>query len=172
MIIDFSTSMEAALDAGAAAIYGAAIDAARPPVKTDPYRMGYLSGSEALRLGKGVVVLAEPRTGAEEKRRQGILKALDGIESSGARIAAVIPNVGAETPRLTDIRGMVVLGVTGTGGVAFDAAMCAGSPAVLTGTVARTLAKNGFAPARAAAIRSASKARKLGRDIAVVAASG
>jgi len=169
---DFSTSMEAAIGAGAAAIYGAATDSARPPVKTDPYQMGYLAGTEARRLGKGVVVLAEPRVGEEEKRRQGILKCLEGVKSSGAGLSCIIPNIGAETPRLADVTGTVVLGATGTGGVAFDAAMCAGSPAVVTGTVARTMTKNGFASARAAAGRAVSEARRLERGIAVVAASG
>jgi len=56
--------------------------------------------------------------------------------------------------------------------VAFDAALCAGAPAVLTATVARTLSKSGFAPARDGAGRAAEAAGRLGTGIAVVAASG
>ncbi|MFZ5652267.1 MAG: hypothetical protein ACOY4I_15655 [Bacillota bacterium] len=171
-VIDFSTSMEAAMDAGAASVYGAAPDNAGPPVRVDPYGMGRLAGEEAVRLGTGVILLAEPRVGEEGHRRQGIAKAMKGVLSSGARVAAVLPNLGAETVRLADMKGMVVLGATGTGGVAFDAAVCAGSPVVLTGTVARTIKKNGFTCAREAAARAVSEARQLESDIAVVAASG
>lgn len=171
-VIDFSTSMEAAIDAGAASVYGAATDSAGPPVRVDPYGMGRLAGKKAMRLGTGVILLAEPRVGKESDRRQGIAKAIDGVLSSGARVAAVLPNLGAETVRLADMKGMVVLGATGTGGVAFDAAVCAGSPVVLTGTVARTMKKNGCTCAREAAARAVSEARRLETDIAVVAASG
>lgn len=171
-VIDFSTSMEAAIDAGAAAVFGSGTDSARPPVKIDPRGMGLLAGNEALRLGTGVLILAEPRVGEESDRRGGITRVIEGIRSSGARIEGVIPNMGAETARIADMKGMVVLGATGTGGVAFDAAVCAGAPKVHTGTVARTMKKNGFACAGEAAERAVSEARRLKGDIAVVAASG
>lgn len=171
-VIDFSTSMEAAIDSGAAAVFGAAPDSAAPPVETDPRSIGELAGREALRLGTEVVVLAEPRAGDDESRRGGVQKAVGGVLSAGAEISDVIPNMGAETPRLADLSGKVVLGATGSGGVAFDAAVCAGSPAVLTGTVARTLKKKGFAPAREAALRAARAAGRLDTGIAVVASSG
>ncbi len=171
-VIDFSTSMEAALDEGAAAVFGAAPDAARPPVEVNPYLIGATAGKEALRLGTGVVVLTEPRAGGADDRRAGASWALSGIRSAGAEVEAVIPNLGAEIPRLADMKGKVLVGATGSGGVAFDAAVCAGSPAALTGTVARTLKKSGFAAAREAAGRAAARARLLGTGIAVVAASG
>lgn len=171
-VIDFSTSMEAALDEGAAAVFGAAPDSAMPPAKTDPFRIGAMAGREALALGAGVVVLAEPRAGGEGQRRGGITRALAGIESTGAKVEAVIPNLGAETPGLAEMKGRVVLGATGSGGVAFDAAVCAGAPGVLTGTVARTPIKNGFASARDSAGRAAGAAERLGAGVAVVAASG
>ncbi|MFZ5647778.1 MAG: hypothetical protein ACOY30_09200 [Bacillota bacterium] len=171
-VIDFSTSMEASIDAGAAAVYGAAPDSARPPVKIDPHSMGRIAALEANRLGTGVILLAEPRVGEKKERAAGISKAIKGVLSTGARIVEILPNIGAETPRLADMNGMVVLGATGTGGVAFDAAVCAGAPSVLTGTVARTMKKSGFSCAGEAAVRAVSKARRLKRDIAVVAASG
>lgn len=171
-VIDFSTSMEAAMDAGALAVFGSAPDLSRPPVDTNPHRIGLMAGREALRLGAPVVVLAEPRVGGDAERRTSITKAVGGIESAGAIIEAVIPNLGAETPKLTDLKGRVVLGATGSGGVAFDAAVCAGAPAVVTGTVARTLNKSGFKSASDSALRAVEEAGRLGAGIAVAAASG
>jgi hypothetical protein len=171
-VIDFSTSMEAALDEGAAAVFGAAPDGAGPPVEINPYMMGVLAGREALRLETGVLVLAEPRAGADAGRREGVSGALAGVRSTGAPVEAVVPNLGAETPRLAEMKGKVVLGATGSGGVAFDAAVCAGAPAVITGTVARTMKKNGFSSARDAARRALDEARRREAGIAVVAASG
>ncbi|MFZ5633245.1 MAG: hypothetical protein ACOY40_10405 [Bacillota bacterium] len=171
-VIDFSTSMEAAIDAGAAAVFGASPDAARPPVKVDPKMIGAMAGREAQRLGTSVVVLAEPRVGGDIERKERIAGAIEGIQSSGAEVTAVAPNLGAETPGLVDMSGKVVLGATGSGGVAFDAAVNAGAAAVLTGTVARTLKKSGFASAGEAARRAVEAARRLDAGVAVVAASG
>jgi hypothetical protein len=171
-VIDFSTSMEAAIDAGAAAIYGTGTDSALPPVEINPYRVGNLAGLKARELGTGVVLVAEPRVGEEMKRKAAISRVMGGIEASGAEIAAVLPNMGAETPLLTDMKGRVIVGATNAGGAAYDAAVTAGSPRVLTGTVARTLAKDGFCSARDAADRAASACRRLGKGVAIVAASG
>lgn len=171
-VIDFSTSMEAALDAGSSAIFGSAPDLSAPPVEINPFNMGVKAGREAIRLGTGVLVLAEPRVGDEGLRTGGISKALAGIGHAGAEVHAVLPNLGAETVKLADFKNRVILGATGSGGVAFDAALCAGSPAVLTGTVARTVKKSGFASARDAALRAARESERLGAGVAVVAASG
>jgi phosphosulfolactate phosphohydrolase-like enzyme len=102
----------------------------------------------------------------------GIQKVLKGIKDSGAAVELVLPNMGAETVKLADVKGRVVVAATGCGGVAFDAAMTAGAPAVLTGTVARTAKKKGSAPAMAAVERALKTARQLKADIAVIAASG
>lgn len=171
-VIDFSTSMEAAIDEGAAAVYGACPDKSMPPVKINPFVMGAMAGRKAKQVGSTVVVLAEPRVGSEDSRLKEITKACNGIKSEGGVIEAVIPNWGAEIPRLIDLKGKVILGATGSGGVVFDAAVCAGAPSVLTGTVARTLKKNGFASAEASAKRALAEAVRLGTGIAVVAASG
>ena len=171
-VIDFSTSMEAAIDSGAAAVYGTATDSARPPVEINPYRIGNLAGLKAVSLGTKVIVVAEPRAGEEGARRSAVSKVIGGIEAAGAEVALVLPNMGAETPKMADIKGMVIVGATNTGGVAFDAAFTAGAASVLTGTVARTLNKDGFSAARDSAARAIEEARKLGQGIAIVAASG
>ncbi len=172
-VIDMSTTLEAAIDAGALAVYGAAPDGASPPVPVDPAAVGYMAGLQAVQNNTAVVLVGEPRVGTDSERLDNMSKTVAGLKKAGARLDAVLPNIGSETPKLHDMRDKVVVATTGTGGVAFDAAVKAGAPAVLTGTVARTMLKKGPAPARAAAKRACRKARELGgTGITVVAASG
>lgn len=171
-LIDMSTSLESALDEGARAVFGAAPDKASPPVPVNPFRIGLLAGELAVSQKAKVVLVAEPRAGTDAERLAGVSKTVAGLQQAGARVDALLPNIGAEVARLYDLRQCVVIAATGTGGVAFDAAVCAGAPAVLTGTVARTLRKKGPEPARASAARAVEKARALGAGISVVAASG
>ncbi len=171
-IIDMSTSLEALLDAGAAAVFGASPDNARPPVPVEPEKIGLTAGRKALQLASDIIVVAEPRTGSDHERLKNIKRVTQGIEQSGAKIGAVVPNLGAETPHLLEAAGRVVVAATGTGGVAYDAAFTAGAPAVITGTVARTPFKKGSQPARDSARRAISLARELKTGVGVVAASG
>ncbi|AGL01987.1 hypothetical protein [Desulfoscipio gibsoniae] len=171
-VIDMSTTLEAALDAGACAVFGAAPDGAAPPVAIDPAAIGWLAGQVAREKGTGVVLVAEPRVGTDDERLGKITGVTGGLARAGADISAVLPNIGAETPKLYDLHNQVVIAATATGGVAYDAAVCAGASAVLTGTVARTMRQKGAAPARAAAARAIQKARALDAGITVVAASG
>lgn len=171
-VIDMSTTLEALMDAGAAEVFGASPDQARPPVPLNPEYIGRMAGERALGLKTSVVVVAEPRTGDDEARKKNISRVIKGITGTGARLETVLPNLGAETPRLAAVAGRVVVAATSTGGVAFDAAIAAGAPAVITGTVARTLHKKGTQPARDAACRALFLARELKTGISVVAASG
>jgi hypothetical protein len=170
-VIDMSTTCEAALDAGALAVYGAAADFARCPVETNPDQIGQLAGGQAVTVGTEVILVAEPRVGTDEERMGNASKVLRGLEQVGAPVGAILPNIGAETVKLVDFHGKVVVAATGTGGVAYDAAVTAGAPAVLTATVARTMKKRGTAPAREGAQRALNKAKKLGTGITVVAAT-
>ncbi|WP_034629063.1 hypothetical protein [Desulfotruncus alcoholivorax] len=171
-VIDMSTTLEAALDAGALAVFGAAPDAAAPPVTIDPEGIGLLAGRLAKEKGVEVILIAEPRVGTDEQRLSGITRLCCGLDKTGARVGSILPNVGAETVKLCDFRNKVAIAATSTGGVAYDAAVHAGAPVVLTGTVARTMAKKGTAPARAAASRAIKFANSLNAGITVVAASG
>lgn len=171
-VIDMSTTLEAALDEGALAVFGAAPDRAAPPVAVNPAGIGKTAGKLAVENGAGVVLVGEPRVGDDQERLANMSKTVDGLKQAGAAVEAVLPNLGAETVKLYNPRGKVLIAATGTGGVAFDAAMTAGAPAVITGTVARTRHKKGHAPARAAAQRAVSLARETGAGITVVAASG
>lgn len=171
-VIDMSTTLEAALDAGACAVFGAASDAAAPPVAIDPAAIGFLAGQAAREQGTRVVLVAEPRVGSDSQRLGNVSQVTGGLGKAGAEIAAVLPNIGAETSKLFEMQNHVVIAATATGGAAYDAAVQAGAPAVLTGTIARTMVQKGTAPARTAAVRAISKARALDTGITVVAASG
>jgi hypothetical protein len=172
-VVDMSTTLESALDAGALAVFGASPAATlrRPPARVCPTGIGYAAGCEAQALGAEVVVVAEPRAGCRNDRLRQAGAVLAGLRAAGARVAAVVPNLGKETPRLHPLEGKVVVAVTASGGVAYDAAFTAGGR-VITGTVARTYRARGLEPARRAAVRALTVARQESRDVCVVAASG
>jgi len=169
-VIDMSTTLESALDEGALKVFGASPDFTRAPVKVDPERIGRIAARVALEADTGVIVVAEPRAGGNEERLQRCQKLIGGLNSQGAIIEAVVPNLGAETPRLTDFENRVVVAVTDTGGVAFDAAYQE-TNLVATGTVARTLRQKGTEPANTGARRGI-ELMSQSAGVAVVAASG
>lgn len=115
-VIDMSTTLEAALDAGACAVFGAAPDGAAPPVAIDPAAIGWLAGQVAREKGTGVVLVAEPRVGTDDERLGKITGVTGGLARAGADISAVLPNIGAETPKLYDLHNQVVIAATATGG--------------------------------------------------------
>ncbi|AQS58533.1 hypothetical protein [Desulforamulus ferrireducens] len=170
-VIDMSTTLEAALDAGALAVLGASPDAANPPVPLNPVAIGQRAAQLALAAGTSVVLVTEPRVGSDAERAANASRLLQGVRQGGAEVTAIIPNLGAETPKICDLSGRVVVAATNTGGVAYDAAYTAGAPAVITGTVARTLKKRGTQPAQAAARRAIEAAQQHKTGICVVAAS-
>jgi hypothetical protein len=171
-VIDMSTSAEVALEQGAVAIYGAAPFGSKAPVANlNPDRMGYLAGKTALKYKTQVVVVAEPRYGSDEERRQKGGTALMGVTRSGASVWAVVPNLGSEIAQTVDFEGRVALLVSDTGGVAFDAAFNNGAPVVLTATVSRTPLKKGIEPSRAGIARAIEQACKHNCGITIVAAS-
>lgn len=170
-VIDMSTTLEAALDAGAAFVLGASPNACRAPVSLSPENIGRQAGELAISVGTKVVIVSEPRIGNEEERLTKSGRAINGIMETGAIIEAVLPNAGAEITKMADFQGKIVVAVSDTGGVAYDAAVTAGAPAVMTGTIARTMSKRGTEPAKAAAARAIKAAKQAGTGIAVVAAS-
>ena len=171
-VIDFSTTAEAAIEAGALAVLGAAPDKAMPPVAVNPFGMGVLAGQLAQEHQTDVILVSEPRIGKRDSQLATAQHAVQGITSVGASIGAVLPNIGAEISKLDNILNRVVLAVTGTGGVAFDAAIKAKAPAVVTATVARTRKQKGAMPALTGARRAVETAKKYQAGIALVAASG
>lgn len=170
-VIDMSTSLESALDGGALEVYGASPDATRAPVSLDPEGSGYQYGMRAKELETTLVLIGEPRLGTEEERKEKMRRFLEGVRKSGAVIEAILPNIGAEVAKMEALKGKVVVAVTSTGGVAFEAAWVAGAPRVLTGTIARTLTKRGTEPLKASALRAVEAAREYRTGITLVAAS-
>lgn len=170
-IIDMSTSAEVALESGAIAIYGAAPSGCKVPVNLNPERMGYLAGKTALKYKSQLVVVSEPRYGSEQERRERAEAAFIGVSRSGAEVASVLPNIGTELGKMIDFSGKVVLFISDTGGVAFDAAYNNGASLVLTATITRTMLKKGVEPARTGIERALEQARKHDCGITIVAAS-
>lgn len=170
-VIDMSTTAESFIDVGISEIFGASSDGAKVPVRVDPELIGYRAGSLAVQKGTNVILVSEPRTGDDEARISSASLAIRGVLSSGAKICAVLPNIGWETPKMIDVKGEVLLCTTASGGSSFDAAYINGASAVITGTVARSIGKKGDEPARASALRAIELATRLGANITVVAAS-
>ncbi|GAB6098991.1 hypothetical protein JCM16358_08700 [Halanaerocella petrolearia] len=169
--IDMSTSAEAALDGGALDIFAASPDYTLAPVQVNPEKIGYFAGKTALKHSSDLVIVTEPRLEDEETRKKNIQQALVGVKRAGIEVEEVLPNIGTEITKLTDFTDKVVLLITKSGGVAFDAAYNYGAPAVTTGTVVRTLAKKGIKPAQDSASRAIKLARKYKTGITLVAAS-
>ena len=169
-VIDMSTTLESALDVGAYAVLGASPDYTRAPVEVDPETMGRRAARLSQQTPYGIVLVAEPRVGSDEERLSRCQKVLRGIEREQGRVEAVVANIGAEAPRAADMKGRVVLAVSDTGGVAYDAASLF-SDQVITGTVARTLRQRGIQPAISAARRAEALLQEKNKGIAIIAAS-
>ncbi|WP_054692785.1 hypothetical protein [Syntrophomonas palmitatica] len=169
-VIDMSTTLESALDSGAYAVLGASPDFTRAPVNVAPEKIGREAAQLAREAGSGIIVISEPRVGKDNERLARCQKLIRGIEQEKGFVEAVLPNLGAETPRLLEMKGRVVVAVTDTGGVAYDAAYTAGGR-VTTGTIARTLKHKGTQPAQIAARRAQELLRDDDPGIAVIAAS-
>ncbi len=169
-VIDMSTTLESALDAGALAVMGCSPDYTRAPVEVNPEQIGQKAARLARENHTGIILVAEPRSGSESDRMARCQKVLRGIENERGLVEAVLPNIGAETPRMADMKNRVVVAVTDTGGVAYDAAFLI-SERVITGTVARTLAQKGMQPALTAVHRAKNLIRESDTGIAVIAAS-
>lgn len=169
-VIDMSTTLEAVLEAGALAVFGASPDHARVPVFINPEKVGYFAGSLARMHGTGLIIVAEPRVGSDKERLQRVSQALTGVKLAGVSKIAIVPNWGTETVKAAEFKNKVVLAVTGSGGVAFDAAFNAGGT-ITTATVARTQMMKGIHPAMSGVQRAINIARIKSSGISVVAAS-
>lgn len=170
-VIDMSTTLETALQKGAALVLGASPVPCKAPVPVNPAAVGRHAAAAAGKLGAEVLIIAEPRIGRTDERLERIAGLLDGLHSAGIRETGIYPNLGAETGKLVDFDNKIVVAVTDCGGAAFDAAFNAGAP-VVTGTVARTPGYSGWENAGAAVERAFRLAEKEGRGIALVASSG
>ncbi|MEN3004216.1 hypothetical protein [Dehalobacterium formicoaceticum] len=169
-VINMSTTLEASLDAGALGVFGASPDTTRAPVSVNPEAVGFHAGRFARQYHSDLILVTEPRVGTERERREHASRAIAGIRRAGINHITVLPNLGAETVKLADFKNKVVLAVTDSGGVAYDAAFNVGAT-VTTATVARSLRKKGLASVHDGVIRALSQAGGNHQGISVVAAS-
>lgn len=169
-VVDSSTSAEAALSNGAMTVLGAAPATATPPVPVDPGAVGRKAAALAREMGTDVLVVAEPRTGEQDRRRERAEPVLAALAEEGVG-HELIPNQGAELPGLAKPHGRVVVVVSTTGGTAYDAALTAGAPAACFATTARVEGLTGWRIAQAGADRAARLAREHGAGLTLVAAS-
>ena len=171
-VIDMSTTLEAVREAGAVGCWGAAPTNTKMPdsirQQTNPYLIGKTAARLARASGAQVVVISEPRAAEDEKRRETAAGVLAGIASEKAPLAGLLPNLGAETAKLTDWRNKIAIAVTAAGGTVFDAVWQAGG-GLTTATVARTLKMKGHEPA----LKGIKRIMTLsaGRPLTLVAAS-
>lgn len=169
-VVDSSTSAEAAMGAGAAAVLGASPAGVQVPARLDPGAIGRRAAGVAGKLGTDVVVVAEPRVGPEDQRRARSLPVLQALTTAGVRYE-LAPNQGAEVVDVVNVDRRVVVLVSSTGGSAFDAAMAAGAPAACFVTTARVAGRTGWDLVGVGARRGIALADEHGADLAVVAAS-
>lgn len=169
-VVDSSTSAEAALAGGAAAVLGAAPAGAEVPVPLDPAGVGRRAAAIAKATGTDVVVVAEPRVGTEDDRRHRALPVLQALRTASVEYE-LVPNQGAELPGLVDVDGRVVVIVSTTGGAAFDAALAHGAPAACFATTARIEGKTGWDVLGLGAKRALDLADEHSTDLSIVAAS-
>lgn len=169
-VIDMSTTLESALDAGAYAVLGASPDFTRAPVKVMPEEVGKHAVRLSKETGNGIILIAEPRVGSDEERAARCQKIIKGIEKEKGLIEAVLPNIGAETPKLANMQQRVVVAVSDTGGVAYDAAFVESSR-VITGTIARTFSQKGMQPSMTAVKRVWETIEEKDNGVAIIAAS-
>lgn len=169
-IIDMSTTLEGALEAGAIKVFGASPDNVQVPVPVNPYKIGRKAGLIARQLKVPVVIVSEPRYGTNKERLATCSSLIDGLHETGITKYKVVPNLGASTAQIINFKNKIVIAVTNSGGVAYDAAYTAGGKCS-TATIARTKNMKGLEPARQGIKRALSLAKIFKQNITFVAAS-
>lgn len=169
-VVDAATSAEAALAAGAVSVLGAAPADADVPVEVRPEGVAAHAVALAKLHDTDIVVVAEPRVASQEERVQRAAPVIKALEAADVGFD-VVPNQGAGLPGLVKLAGRVVIVVSAAGGVAFDAALTAGAPAVCFATTARIVGMTGWEVTRVGARRAVELAKENESGLTVVAAS-
>lgn len=172
-VIDMSTSIEALKSQGAVAAFGVSPRIHRCPVAVNPIKVIRAAIKKAKEYETEIVIVSEPRVGSEQDRIDKARVVIQEIERCNASVSAIVPNLGAEVIKLTNCNGKVVLAVTATGGIAFDAAYnVLGDQRVETATVARIMGLSGEQVINQCLDRIVNKAIFYRTGIGFVAASG
>ncbi|MBS4026469.1 MAG: hypothetical protein KGZ96_12445 [Clostridia bacterium] len=171
-VIDMSTSLEACRYLGASLILGASPVRVNCPVKVAPAKVAGYALKYALENGKEILIVTEPRHGKEWDREENAAEIISIINNGGGKIAAIVPNIGGEIGELAEIKDRVVIGVTATGGTAFDAAFnILADQRVTTATVARVKGQNSHQLISATLSRITHQALNYNTGVAFIAAS-
>ncbi len=169
-VIDMSTTLETCLEEGAAAVFGASPNKKNLPVKVYPEKIVKKAVGLALKLNTSIVIIGEPRIGEDIKRYKNCEHIIELVKREGLKIEKIIPNLGKEVAKLISLKNKIIIAVTDSGGIAFDAAYGCGVQ-VCTATIARTIKSKGIIPAKNGAIRAINLSKKYNSDISVIAAS-
>lgn len=169
-VINMSTTLEAAWEAGAIGVFGASPDKTLAPVFVNPCFMGYFAACFAKSNNTEIILISEPRVGTNKEREERASWTIAGVKSAGFENITILPNIGAETVKMADFKRKVVIAVTDSGGVAYDAAFNAGG-IVTTATIARSLTKKGLEPVQSGVNRAVTLASLKNTGISIVAAS-
>ncbi len=168
-VINMSTTLEGVREAGAVGIWGACPSSrARGNNLVNPFLIGQRAAREAKDKGAEVVIVTEPRAGSDEERKANAIDVIRGIEAEGLEVKEIWPNLGAETAKFSDWHNKIVIAVTDSGGVIYDAVWQM-KGAITTATVARTLGMKGVEPALKGVERAVEMAQNS--PITLVAAS-
>ena len=170
-VVDMSTTAESVLDDGALIVLGASPDQISAPVAVNPQKIGYQAGEIALNNNTEVIIITEPRFAKPEKRLEKTKMVREGIKKTGVQLGPILPNIGTQINRFANFKDKVVVIVSNSGGVAFDAAYNQGAVEVITATIVRTALKKGINPLKAGANRAIEAAQKYAAGITIVAAS-
>jgi hypothetical protein len=171
-VIDMSTSLEACRYLGASLILGASPVKVNCPVRVDPAKVAGYALKYALENDKEILVVTEPRHGKEWDRQENAAEIISIITNGGGKISAVVPNIGGEIGQLAEIKDRVVIGVTATGGTAFDAAFnILEDQRVTTATVARIKGQNSHQLISSTLCRITNQALTNNTGVAFIAAS-
>jgi len=125
-IIDMSTSLETALEMGAAAVFGASPDQIYAPVIVNPEKIAMGAAFVAQKLNTEVIIIGEPRFASKEEQMENCQRLVNKLTEMNTKICDFVPNVGKELWAFAHIGKKIAIAVTSTGGVAFDAAYNAG----------------------------------------------
>lgn len=170
-VIDMSTTAESLLRQHPICILGAAPNEHRAPVDTDPVAIAKYAVIIAKKKNTDVVVISEPRFCSDDERKKRTSHILEVLKSEEMPFHGPYPNAGSEISNIVDTAGKVVIIVSDTGGLAFDAAFQIAGEKVMTATIARVPGLTSHEVISGCVKRISEHAKKMKCNISLVAAS-
>jgi hypothetical protein len=94
-VIDMSTTLESAVDAGAYAVLGCSPDMSRAPVMLSPEKIGAEAARLARAKGTGIIIVSEPRVGSDEERKSRCQRFIKAVASAHGTIEGIVSQFGS-----------------------------------------------------------------------------